>query len=359
MNEPHQPSHRQAIVFFVFVVVAAASIVAWRFWLNRGTLEAKASPPFTFSIRGEKTACAELSCTVETTPGKHTVLFSKTGYKDAGVEVVVPRWGKTLAEAALQFIPVLKNIEDFPPNMRPQLPAFVKPETVYAWADDTLFFLRTAADFSQKLIRWTSARGESTIVMFDRMLKNPLMWAGQSGTRVLINEGNGDNSVFYLIDVEGKTRQRLAITDPALSAVSVIDGFIAFRNNTGGGFLYETATGARREIPSLASPVIEYDSGRVIFAAMRDLDSRKPRIGISIDEALEQAKLEASGEARKAPNHFYVTEWRIKENTFRTLAAIPALGDEKITELAYHIKRDRVFLAKGEKKYEIILSGEN
>lgn len=97
----HKPQRKHAIVFLIGALVLSAIIVAWTFFLNKGTLVVAGEPPFSFSVRGEKTACNQASCKVKLKKSSYQIIGEKQGYRETTVDIAIER-GKS-AELSLEF----------------------------------------------------------------------------------------------------------------------------------------------------------------------------------------------------------------------------------------------------------------
>ena len=101
---------------YLYGLIAAVGVglifVLFAVFINKGTLTVIAKAPFTVNIGNIKTEiCVRDECSIVMAPGEYTVIVKKAGHKDYVKEISVPVGGETREEAAMIFIPVVREVD--------------------------------------------------------------------------------------------------------------------------------------------------------------------------------------------------------------------------------------------------------
>lgn len=385
MTEIHRPTRLQSLLFFFFSLALAAFVLVWVFILNKGTLTVVGDAPFSFLVGGENIECDANECSVQLTPKQYSVTVSKEGYFPETQNIRIRRAKEIKINPALKFIPALREnssiavpeiniplispflgvsrLENFPRNAKQTLfsasgkaalLALGKETYLYdvetrtvnkldiglnklaAWAGEEIVFL-DEENGKPVLKTWDNGKTQN-IVVFGRAFKNPLLIGGSAAKKVLIAETaeNSSGFVYYLIDIDKKTRRRLELNVNPVAA-KMTDSYAIFESNKDNGekevlaINHDTLT--RINIPSInLTNTIEISNNVFIFFSYDKKDSGKPAVGYSISEILEEAQRE-NFNSRRQMAFLYLTEFNVEMNAFKTILDAPVKENETVGRL--------------------------
>lgn len=404
MKEIHKPSRTQAIVFFLFTLLLALGIFAWSVFFNKGTLIIEGDFPLTIKAGVEEKTCASSPCRFKLSPRPYSVSIAKDGFFDDIHKVRISRSKETKIISQLKFIPVLREVgelvsptptaplrtpflgieklERFPKNAKTasfspsgnqalitlgkELYLYdlrkkelneinLTPELTPTWSGEDIFFLEKSQS-THIVKKWGREKNES-IVVFERPFKNPALLGDFTGTKILIIDLDEGNFSYYLIDLLKKSRKRLEIAQTWRNAKWTI-GHIIFedqKNATQNIFAMDANTLKTFPLEATNSEnVLEIEPGVFIFLSAEPQDSERKKLGPSIEEALEQASKETF-EEQKQNSSFFITEFRLADNLYRTLATVQTKQDEAIHRLTYDVNSKKLYFVQGKKLFEVVL----
>ena len=389
----HQPSRKQAILFFLFTMALVGFIIAWVFVINKGTLSVSGEVPFTISVGSEKVPCAASPCSVVLKPGSYTVTLQKSGYFDDAETAQVRLGGTATLAATFRFIPVVEEVKDttnvvpgnasinilLQPGTADKLPNFPKNSSRYAvspsgknilavigkdlyvysvadksatklplsderypsWlGDNDLVYLTapTAAKPGQTLTIFNIAsKKSSSLVVFERPLSQTAVDTTPNGNTIIVYDSTADHLQCYAIDREKKTRRRFDI--PLNSQTNITNDYFIYESGKDVTAV-DFATLKEQKIPATnASAVTETAPGVLLFVSSEQQDNSEHKVGPSINQALEDAQKAAEVATTAgvptptvaAPSTEYITELDVAKNVSRTLATVSINSGEAIT----------------------------
>lgn len=396
--EFHQPSHRQAVAFFIFSLFLVAGLLAWTFVLNKGELVVSGAAPFTVKAGGEQKKCDSSPCTLKLKPRSYTVSLSKSGFYNESETVEVKRGGRTMLAAALEIIPVVREVgtallpfDEAPlsPTFlgKTELPKFPKnavgvlasnsekflllavgrelfvyevssattkkmpltAEKKPLWLGDELVYLETDAAEKQTLTAMNLAGEKTLISSFARTFVNPVVVPSPDGNFVLIREENNDH---YLIDVAKKSRQRLAL-EPGARAVKWVGSYIIVEekiNDETKITARDPESDVRIHVPAKkAELVIKKDDEALFFISDEKYNEQgSAEHGVSIGEIVEEVVVARTSTV-------YLTRLEIAKNELFTLASVAVTGGAGISRIHYDAASEKIHFIKESKLFEVAL----
>lgn len=418
MKNIHQPSRKQTVLFFILMLVIGAWIVMWVFFINKGTLTAEGPFPFSLKAGNEKIICTKSPCTAKLTPRRYTIIFKKEGFYDDAQTFAVMRGRNEKLIPRFRFIPVirekgelvlpienaplkstflgLKKFENFPQNFKEAsfsgsgnqaLLNIGKEVYIYnvqnkivqktdlditfhpTWAKEDIVFFEEF-EGKQILKKWNGGKNEF-LVSFERPLKNPNIIISLSGNRALIYEVHEKNNrhAFYFVDFNKKSRRRLEIMENQRPTVFTPSYLFFERLKEKGekevvGF--DSESWEEIKFPALdGENIVEIKSQVLFFLSSEKQDSGKPKFGVSLEKAFEEAKKETFDEEKKVIKRtkmekVFITEFSRADNIYRTVGEIALEEGESIHRLTFDsIDEKLYFILKkksGEKRvFEVIL----
>lgn len=256
---PHKPSRLQAVLFLIFALLVAGGLAVWQLFLNRGTLVISSDVGFGATINGKELACEKASCSIVLEPKKYTIVMSRDGYKDDVEEVTVKRFETVTLTPKFVFIPVLEAFDTkgfsqlLPLTALKTAPAKsfklpFKAENIFfnaagnlaviltdkgpylfgaqsnsltklsfgtgipfTWSGSYLAFLANNKAGGQTLFSY-GAEADAPLVVFDRPLTKPALFGSNEGKYVLLQDNDPAGVVYYLVDIQARTRRRLTVS---------------------------------------------------------------------------------------------------------------------------------------------------
>jgi len=385
MIETHQPSRRQALLFFIFTMALVGFIVAWVFVINKGTLTVSGEAPFIITVGSEKIECTVSPCSVVLTPGPYTMTLQKNGFFDDREPVQVQRGDITTIAAAFRFVPVVEEVKNtaaisggaaiallLQPESASKLPGVPKNASAYAISPSAKNILVTigkelyvysVADKSIAKIpllrdsypHWlgdnelvylesgqaltvfkVTSKNSSILASFDRPFSaRAIIESTPDGAHIIIMDPTEDQLQSYLIDREKKTRRRFDL--PLNSEVSSTNHYFVYETD-GSVTLIDLATLKEQKIPAVNGvAVTETAPGVLVFASKEQHADAFRKVGPSINQALEDAQkaaVMATTPGEKQSNGFsstrYITELDVAKSFYRTLATVNIKEGEEV-----------------------------
>lgn len=401
---PHKPSRKKAIIFFVFTLLLAGSVIVWTFFINKGILIVEGQTPFSVKINSSETLCAAAPCYLKLTPRAYNIVFSKQGFFDDSRNVKIKLWSETKVAANFKFIPTYREagkiilpdaaaplrppfldmikFENFPKNIKQAdfspsgnfvLIALgkefyvydiadgiiektdLKPEMHPAWLGEQLVFFEESSE--KQFLKLRSGKENKLLASFERPFKNPTIFGSPDGKKVLIAEKSEESFFYYLVDIEKKSRRRLEISSSAKSPKWTGD-FIIFEEGKGDSekiFAVNVDNFQKTDLAAESSGnVIEKQDGVFIFISPNKQDSSQIQLGSSITEALEQASKDTANIINETTSWF-VTEFNVKTNESKMLVEIPAKKNATPHNLTADLTGKKLYLEMDNVLIEITL----
>lgn len=405
LSQPHQPSHRQAVLFFIFTLILAAGVLAWVFYFNKGVLQVSGQTPFTVTVGLDSFECVISPCNMRLTPRTYNVVVQKDGFFDFVQDAQVARGKVFEIKPVFQFIPTVKEkgkvvlpvsgaplrppflgvskLEGFPKDVKSasfsasgenilltlgkELYKYgvLKHEiakvdlplgTKVSWVGEKLVFLED--EKTRQTLKWLDGKASTPIVSFERAFKNPILMGSPTGDKVLIQDEVDGNFVYYLVDTTQKSRKRIDFDEAPKGAKWAL-GALVFQLGSDDKktiVLVDTATLNKTTLRAADfENVTALKSGAFYFAASSKQDTGGLKLGISIDQAIEDAKLEAANSEAKAVEKVFITEFNATANFYRTLAEISLKPGEALTRLTPDQDGKKLYFEKAGNLFEIDL----
>ncbi|MBI5413476.1 hypothetical protein HZA42_03975 [Candidatus Peregrinibacteria bacterium] len=404
LAQPHQPSHRQAVLFFIFTLFLAAGVLAWVFYFNKGVLQVSGQAPFRLAVGLNSLECTGSPCRMRLTPRTYGVSVQKDGFFDFVQDAKIARGEVFEIKPVFQFIPTVKEkgkaispvigaplrppflgvakFEKFPKDAKSAsfsasgenilltlgkelyIYGVLKHEitkvdlplgTKASWAGEKLVFLETAG--GKQTLKWLNGETSAPIVSFERAFKNPILIGSPAGDKVLIQENVDGDFTYYLVDTAQKSRKRLDFDTAPVKAKWAL-GTLVFQLGSDGKkvVLMDAATLNKTTLPAADfENVTAFKSDVLYFSASSKQDTDGLKLGISIDQAIEEAKLEAAGSETKAVEKVFITEFNATTNFYRTLAEVSLKPGEMLTQLTPDRDGKKLYFEKAGNSFEIAM----
>lgn len=408
LNQPHQPSRRQAALFFIFTLILAAGILAWVFYFNKGVLQVSGNAPFRIVVGLDSMRCAISPCSMRLTPRIYSVSVQKDGFFDFMRDAKIARGKVFEIKPVFQFIPTVKEIgkavlpvsgaplrppflgagklENFPKGVRAALFSasgekillalgkelytygVLKHEiakvdlplgTKAAWAGEKLVFLENEG--VGQILKRLDGKIPALIAYFGRAFKNPVLIGSPAGDKVLIQDEVDEDFVYYLVDTAKKSRKRLDFDEAPTEAKWALGTLVFQLGSDGAGDAKKIALVDAETLNKTILPAADFENVTAFkpkafyFIASSKQDTGKPKLGISIGEAIEEAKLEAADTAAKTLGKVFIIEFDAAANFYRTLAEIALKPGESISRLTPAVDGKKLYFIKAESAFEVIL----
>ena len=392
-SNPHKPSRKQAIVFFIFTLLLAGGVIAWIFLINKGTVIVDGSAPFTIKIGTAETLCASAPCSLKLAPRSYSIVLSKKGFYDDLKNIKIKLWGEEKITADFKFIPTYqelgeiilpvfdaplrppfleqKKFEGFPKNVKQtkfsqsgdlalitlgkELYIYyvadrvvdktdLKPETGADWLGDKIIYLEESEQ--KHLLKLRDGKENKLLASFERPLKNPAIFGSPDGKKVLLLEFSDGKYFYYIVDTEKRSRKRLELSASARNP-KWAGNYIIFEEGEGGAkkvFAFNAEDSKKINLTAESSEnVIEIKKDVLIFISGEKRDSEQANLGPSISEALEQAAKDTSGILKKVSTWF-VTELNMQTGKSKMLVEIPATGGKNLHHLTADPNGKKLYL---------------
>ncbi|MEK9133214.1 MAG: hypothetical protein AAB606_05950 [Patescibacteria group bacterium] len=404
MNQPHQPSRKQAVVFFFLTLVLAIGVYAWVFFLNKGTLRINGAFPFKVQVSGITKTCDASPCEITLEPRNHTIILQKEGFFPDKIITEVKRWSTVDATASFKFIPVAKELGEisFPFKSLPLRPPFlaatklknfpketkdvifspsgssalvVLGKEIYlydalsgttdktdllitsrpTWAGENIAILEDKA--SKQILQIIKNGKREVVVSFERPFKNPKILGDVGGKKILVAANETAGSSYYLVDLDQKTRKKINVQVDAKNPtwVGINLAFELGDVKTKRVILVNTETLEEFLLPAEDSQnIIEMDNGNIVFLSSSKQDSDQPPLGMSVAEAVEEATKKTFNPEKKGTSLF-VVEFDFAKKTYKTLVEIPIKKGETVSRLTPYTKDGKIYFEKDGKLFEISL----
>lgn len=404
MNTPHQPSHRQAVIFFFFTLVLALGIFLWVFFINKGTITVTENLPLKMKVSSEDIMCTASPCGVTLAPGKYTVTLTKDGYFDYTENITVNRREVTKITPKFDFIPTLsevtnsalpfataplrppflgqKSLTNFPKNVKAASfsasgnlalltlgkdlyiydvknktvnGVILKPDAKSVWAGEKIVFLETSESIQTLKARSPVDAKYSPVASFEKPFAKPELLGDLRGEKVLISDENEAGHIYYLVDIVKQSRKRLEIIPASATAVKWTLGHIVYQKGVNEKvYTVDPDTLTETSMPAMGiENLIEPMSDVFFFIASEKQDTGKTKVGLSIADALEAAQQEAASPEQKKIKTVFVTQFNKKDNIARTLVEVPLKESESISRLTREIDGNNLYFVKGGKAFVV------
>lgn len=392
---------KQKYLIFFLTLAAAAAVLAWQFYINKGTLKITGSPPFTITVAGSMKKCADIPCSWRISPGEYTIIIRKEGFIDDIQTVKVQRWRTQTAKAELIFIPVVREagdasqimefaplrppflnsrLENFPKNAKNavfsasgelalvtvgkelfgydsraratyNLPVQLSMHPAFL-GEDIIFLEETDAGHTLKFLKngAKSIKDAGALAVFPKKFANPELFGSYGGKFALINDVAAKQSL-YLVDAAKKTRTKLPIAGTASKIKMAASHFFFETAGEKGAEIFAFNMETREQIPLPAVSIknlSEFAPGGFLFAASENQRSHEG-IGKAISE------IAAPGAQTIQNTNRFITLFDTQTKSYRTLVKIELKQDEEISRLTADPGGKKIYFVKGEKLFEIAL----
>lgn len=272
--------------------------------------------------------------------GARMIMFSKSGGEALvllGKELYFYQHSEDSKEASLE---------------RLALPAY--EAIAYGDQNGALFLLEktSGAEKEQRLLRFNlsnpSRPEQEILTVFERPLKNAALFISSDDRFVIIREKlSGAKSNFYLLDVEKKIKQKLALPENVLELRFVAQEFLVFHTLENGIPMAKLfSLKDRKETPLDTLSTLAVSMGKkeneIIFVSQQDLMAETT--SLEIPEILEMAK----GETK-----WFFIEQNLQTGEMATLATFERGNEEEFGQLAEKIENGVLFFStqKGGKNF--------
>jgi len=167
-------------------IVGAIFILLWGIYLNRGTVNIIASPPFKVVTVEEEFLCDLSPCKIIQEIGLTDMIISKSGFQDISTSVDVKLWGTVDLEVKFMINPYIEATEAFPE------------------ADSKVFYeiMLDEQTNSYKLVIAGDDQQRPIVYFLNRVPDNNIF--GSEKAALII-----DDDIAYKIDIENAERDRV------------------------------------------------------------------------------------------------------------------------------------------------------
>jgi hypothetical protein len=174
------------VVVIGLAIVGAAFIFLWGIYLNRGTVNIIATPPFKVVTIEEEIICDLSPCEIVRKRGITDLILSKSGFQDISASVNVKLWSTVDLEVKFMINPYIEATEAFPE------------------ADPIVFYeiMLDEQTNSYKLVVAGDDQ-ERAIVYFLKEISFPTIFGSEKAALIL------DDDIAYKIDIENAERDRV------------------------------------------------------------------------------------------------------------------------------------------------------
>ncbi|MFH1533525.1 MAG: hypothetical protein ABID64_01180 [Nitrospirota bacterium] len=191
-------------------IVVAIFIFLWGAYLNRGTVNIIATPPFKVVTLDDEYLCDISPCEIVRKRGITDMIVSKAGFQNISTSIDVKLWGTVDLELKFMINPYIEVAEAFP-----EADPIIGYEIVLDEQTN-----------SYKLIREDDDQ-QRPIVYFLKEIPDPRIFGSEKGALIV------DNDIAYKIDIENAERDRIN------ENFSAIEGGVW--SNDGEKFAYTTS----------------------------------------------------------------------------------------------------------------------
>lgn len=406
-NQPHKPSRKQAILFLLASLLLALAVLAWVFFINKGTLTVTGEPPFSVSAGSQKITCQIASCSFRLAPRTYSVAISKEGFFDNSQTIKISRGKEIKITAQLKLIPVIKDLgaivlpidsaplhppflgseklANFPKNVeyavfsdtenqamltigpeiylydvkeKTTLKTSLDPKTDPTWVNNKIVFLENEDD-KQVLKLRENNKENKTLVSFQRPFKNPRLLGAPTLNKILIEDTEDEARTYYMIDLDQQSRKRLDLAKNAKAAKWTLKHIIFKVEDADGEktLALDAETLATFALPTTdAENILEPGPDVFLLLTVEKKNAGASDVGVPISEAIEQAKHETLKLAENVSTvSKFVTEFNISGEVSHSLIEIPLQDKEEIHRLTADPSGKKLYFTKGEKAFEIVL----
>lgn len=368
MNDPlaaqiHRPTRGRAVAFFFFTLLLAVFVAAWMLFINRGTLAVEGAFPLEVSAGKQEKICLSQPCIFKLAPNTYAVTIKKPEYFDDVQQVKIRRFEETkitanfvyipvIREADEQAVPLKKTDEDFPQQLKKMAPSRAYGTVIFLEAGENGHILKTWDAESKKGV---------PVVSFERPFKNFRLAGSPSAARALITDTEEDGTVHYLVDLEKKSRQRLALSRN-ISAAKWAGALMIFEEKLENGehrfFAMNSETLVKIPLPSEDfENIIEARPGVLAFFSRKKMDTDGGIFGQTISEAVEIAKEETAAALSKTtkPMTLFLTEFDTVKSSYKSLVSHEFQENERPAQLTVDNVAKRFYFTKNNRVMEVVL----
>lgn len=415
MTEFHRPTRLQSLIFFFFSLLLAAGVLLWTFILNKGSLNITGPFPLVVNAGNKNISCQSAPCTLALTPAKYTITLIKTGFFDDNQTITIRRGQTVNITAALKFIPVVREVgslvlptqnaplrppflgtarfENFPKDAKQTLFSAsgdqilltlgretylydIKSHTVNkigiglnahsVWAGENLVYL-TQKDSRQILKLWDNGKIQD-VVFFNKPFKNPSLLGGSSANKVLVADQTPEGAIYYLVDIDKKSRKRLELNSNPTNA-NLTSSYIVFEENATDQqqknvFAINMETFAKTNLSAInAENAVEFSPDVFIFISSVKENTSGADLGQSISEVMKEVGNEISNPQNKIASSLFLTEFTPKTNTYKNIAEITVKENETVERLTADPNGKKLYFAvvsdgQNRKLFEVLLKAQ-
>lgn len=120
LDDPHYPSPKSVLGFFIVIVFLMVGVFAWAFYFNFGTISFSASQIFSVQVNGKNILCTTSPCLLSLPPNTYRFVASSEGFYDQSDELTVSRWKETTTVLSFEKIPFLQPFSSPLPDYKPE-----------------------------------------------------------------------------------------------------------------------------------------------------------------------------------------------------------------------------------------------
>lgn len=214
---------KYSLLILVLFVIGAIFTVAWGMFLNFGKLTVEAQAPFQINvIAGPSAECPQSPCSLDLKPGKHSVVFSKPGFREEKKDLEIERWDTNEVKVDFQFIAKVEEVTDTAktdPAKQVDIPSsalasYLSPE------GPGLIYLINQNDGKQALIL-RDGEEEEVISYFTKAFTKPALFVNDDSKTIVILESLEKQGELYLIDVEASSRKNIFQSADKIQTVKI------------------------------------------------------------------------------------------------------------------------------------------
>jgi len=203
-----------SILGILFVIFAV--------FINRGTLEINAEPPYMANIGNIKSvSCSESPCKIDLAPGRYQVRLEKNGYKPFEFLTNIPIWATRQESAEFFFIPTFEklgaesdlHIFEIEANTIPEKISGLMGNAVPYFGGNYVAFITRSKENGRQTLFYSSQDDEAPeevmiAASFTRDLKDfRIAPSIEENGKIAVLDRVDNNNTVYLIDLADETRK--------------------------------------------------------------------------------------------------------------------------------------------------------
>lgn len=292
---------KKKLVWFVLgIVFLVIGWIGFTVFLQQSRITVIAPSPYTIGLDGQQTIpCEKEKCSVTVTPGNHTVVFVKAGYRDITEALEIAPGQEVLRQPSFEFIPVLNEEPNMlipsvntPRNawqekMVQELGSKLPRGTVFSFEDTFIFYMQpnAAAVGIQSLFAQDDSGEPQLLSSFPRLLKKyQIIPDMEKHHKVLVIDQTYGRSSLYLVDADTKSRLLVAEYPFVSGARWLINGDLLFeaRNEQTAApqlFIYNVASKTFQQLQLVVGlqQLVQVEDGHFIVSMQALLDNQEPQ----------------------------------------------------------------------------------